>query len=334
MQGCAVQLAALLSAIQTFAPLEAAAEWDNSGMQVSGGKNDVSRVAVLLDPTPSAVRNALEWKADFILSHHPAAFKPQPLGAPTPYTGLVRLLFRADCALYSAHTSLDANPAGPAGWLAEPLGIRIEGVLEQTWTQENLAVHLDHNEADALKSALPAWRSLKGMTGAFFEADGLTFLVQPDAWPDVRAELEPHLPRPLSARVRACAYGFGWIGSLETPLPATEFIRALRQAVACGHILAAGEPPARVRRVAVCPGSGSSLIRQACQEGADVLITGDVKYHAALDAPLFVLDVGHFSLEEEMMRRFCQLLRDRCPDAEFRFFPYSDPLRLLTGENK
>ena len=66
----------------------------------------------------------------------------------------------------------------------------------------------------------------------------------------------------------------------------------------------------------------------ALRAGADVFVTGDVKYHAALDARdggLRVLDVGHFVLEEEMMRRFAERLAAEL-SVPVRFFAGSDPL--------
>ena len=86
------------------------------------------------------------------------------------------------------------------------------------------------------------------------------------------------------------------------------------------------EAEERIRRIAICPGSGSSLAPEAAAAGADLLITGDVKYHAALEFPLPVLDVGHFSLEEEMMRRFALQLKEQASDVAVQFVPAQDPL--------
>lgn len=64
--------------------------------------------------------------------------------------------------------------------------------------------------------------------------------------------------------------------------------------------------------------------------GADVLVTGDVKYHAAMEAEIFTIDVGHFSLEERMTREMAALLDERLgpQGVAVRFFPGSDPLRV------
>ena len=61
-----------------------------------------------------------------------------------------------------------------------------------------------------------------------------------------------------------------------------------------------GDPDAMVSKIALCSGSGASLLRQAVRSGADVLVTGDVKYHEARDAEelgIALIDAGHFSTE-------------------------------------
>lgn len=73
------------------------------------------------------------------------------------------------------------------------------------------------------------------------------------------------------------------------------------------------------------------MIPSALASGADVYITGDIKYHSALDAEasgLRIIDVGHFTLEEEMMRRFAATLAEQL-SVPVTFLPGRDP---LTGE--
>ncbi|MCQ2445146.1 MAG: Nif3-like dinuclear metal center hexameric protein, partial [Mailhella sp.] len=140
--------------------------------------------------------------------------------------------------------------------------------------------------------------------------------------------------------------GFGCAGDLPEPMTAAEFCRALSAFLPlgrmCGTARLIGSPDAVIRRVAVCTGSGSSLIEDALRAGADLYITGDVKYHDAL--PLYsrhdpassdhsrtaVLDVGHFSLEEEMMRRFALMLEAQLEGVAVEFLPGTDPFLPIT----
>lgn len=128
---------------------------------------------------------------------------------------------------------------------------------------------------------------------------------------------------------RVC--GFGVAGDLAESLSLRALVAGLAPWASPASIRVAGAVPDRIRRVGICPGSGSSLAESARALRCDVLITGDVKYHTALETPLCLMDVGHFSLEEEMMRRFAGLLAEALPAVRVTFIPAADPLRLLDG---
>ena len=127
-----MQLIEIFSAIEKIAPLDAAAPWDISGLQVAAHRSEADMLAVCLDPTPASVRQALERGAQCILSHHPLALKPALPRRLDAYHEVLCLLLAADVPLYAAHTSLDVNADGPAGWLARELELGNLAVLEAT----------------------------------------------------------------------------------------------------------------------------------------------------------------------------------------------------------
>ncbi len=252
----------IINIIEKTAPLSAAAPWDASGVQVASVRDEASLLAVLLDPTLANVERALAEGADFILAHHPLSLQPRFPNKADDYLAVLSLLCGNKTWLYSAHTSLDANPSGPAHWLAHAL-----------------------------------------------ELTGVSILEPCPGGPEAE-------------------FGFGFAGALPAPLDYAEFCRRLGRAIGKNEWQVCGARPETVVRVACCPGSGSSLLQQALGAGADVFITGDVKYHSALDAQgagLRVLDVGHFCIEEEMMLRFASRLQDEL-DIPVHFFPGRDPL--------
>ena len=120
-------------------------------------------------------------------------------------------------------------------------------------------------------------------------------------------------------------YGFGLVGDLPAPLPYGAFTDALANALGKSAWRASGPMPETVSRLAYCPGSGESLLHTAAALGADVYITGDMKYHAALEAPIRALDVGHFVLEEIMMRTFADQLRESLAPVTVSYFEATDP---------
>ncbi|MDR2727396.1 MAG: Nif3-like dinuclear metal center hexameric protein, partial [Deltaproteobacteria bacterium] len=129
-----MQQGELITLIERTAPPHLAAAWDRSGLQVAAGRAEIHRLAVCLDPTPAAIRSALESGADMILSHHPLTIQPRFLDQRDAFHEAARLLLGADVPLYAAHTSLDANPHGPAAWLAHELDLRDLAVLLPTAT--------------------------------------------------------------------------------------------------------------------------------------------------------------------------------------------------------
>lgn len=127
-----MHIAEIISIIEQMAPLQGAASWDVSGLQVAAHRTDATRLAVCLDPSPASVSAALELGAQCILSHHPLALKPSLPNRIDHYHEVLRLLLTNDVPLYAAHTSLDVNSDGPVSWLARELHLNNLAVLEPT----------------------------------------------------------------------------------------------------------------------------------------------------------------------------------------------------------
>jgi putative NIF3 family GTP cyclohydrolase 1 type 2 len=55
-----------------------------------------------------------------------------------------------------------------------------------------------------------------------------------------------------------------------------------------------------IKKVAVCGGSGSLLLKEAIAQKADILITADFKYHEFFDAEnkILIADIGHYESEQ------------------------------------
>ncbi len=65
-----------------------------------------------------------------------------------------------------------------------------------------------------------------------------------------------------------------------------------------------------IKKIAFCAGSGAEFIQEAYQNGADALVTGDIKFHTALESPLILFDIGHFESEILVLEVFESLLRN------------------------
>lgn len=126
---------------------------------------------------------------------------------------------------------------------------------------------------------------------------------------------------PLTAAAAAGAaqlVGHGRIGDLPAPASLDALAGRVRQALSAPHVRVVGDGKRRVQRVAVAAGAGASLAALAARGGADVLVTGDVKYHeaqAALDLGLCLIDPGHFSSEAAAMAVLAAELGRRLTEA-------------------
>ena len=84
--------------------------------------------------------------------------------------------------------------------------------------------------------------------------------------------------------------------------------------------------------MALCGGSGAFLIRKAIAEGADAIVTGDVKYHdfTSYGEDILIADIGHFESELCSRKIFSRLIRDRFPDFVVYFSETeSNPIAIL-----
>ncbi|MFP5213483.1 MAG: Nif3-like dinuclear metal center hexameric protein, partial [Acidobacteriota bacterium] len=99
------------------------------------------------------------------------------------------------------------------------------------------------------------------------------------------------------------------------------FAAGVRRAMGGIEVRVVGRPDKEIRRVALCTGSGASLIDLVSASGCDAYVTGDVKYHeaqTAVEADLALIDVGHFASERivvEPLAANLQAMADRSGEA-------------------
>ena len=84
-----------------------------------------------------------------------------------------------------------------------------------------------------------------------------------------------------------------------------------------------------ISRVAMCGGSGSSLIDKAMEAGAQLYLCGDVSYHHFFTKPGFmIMDIGHYESEIQIVDILFSLLRKNFPTFAVRITEniYSNPI--------
>ncbi|WP_280119542.1 Nif3-like dinuclear metal center hexameric protein [Sangeribacter muris] len=115
--------------------------------------------------------------------------------------------------------------------------------------------------------------------------------------------------------------GLGIIGNLR-PTPKLEFLRKVKETFGVKALkYSVQSPQLVVKRVALCGGSGASLILDAANAGADAIITGDVKYHdfTAYGLDIIIADIGHYESELCACKIFSRIIREKYPDCLLYF---------------
>ena len=119
-----MQIAAILSHLESIAPLALQEKYDNAGLLTGSGEWECSGVLVTLDATEAVVREAIGRKCNLIVAHHPIIF-----GGLKKITGknyverTVISAIKNDIAIYAIHTNLDNVRQGVNGRMAEQLGL-------------------------------------------------------------------------------------------------------------------------------------------------------------------------------------------------------------------
>lgn len=369
------RVADLIGVLNTLYAQSLAEDWDNVGLQVGDPTAVVKRILVCLDPEEQAIAEAQRLGAQMVISHHPLLFKPLKRLSPVDEVG--RTLFRAirnEIAVFSAHTNLDRAADGLNDWLAARLGLEECQPLEKPQRGDfyKLVVFVPRGHETSLMDAL--FSSGAGHVGEYdrvsFRASGSgtfrgsenanPFLGQPGVVEEVdefrletivpAARLNKVVERMLKAHpYEEVAYdliplanqrsdvGLGRIGRLAEPLNLKQFADQVRKLLMVPSVRMVGEVEQAIKKVAVCGGSGISLLSEALRQGADCLVTGDIKFHDAQRARaegLTLIDAGHFGTERfmvaELSARLRQVLSERQISVEvIEMVGEQDPFTLV-----
>ena len=321
--------------MEEFAPRQFQESYDNSGLLTGNLDTKISGVLVTLDVTEAVIDEAISKKCNLIISHHPIIFRG--LKKLTGGNYVERCIIKAiqnDIALYAIHTNLDNVVEGVNNRIADKLGLRERRILSaKTDTLTKLETFVPQGQKDAVLEELYAAGA--GKIGKYdecsFQSKGVgTFKPSEEANPFIgqsgkleevhELKIEVIFPAHRESQILAAlrhshpyeevAYylsalknknqgvGSGMIGMLPEPMEPMDFLHQLKTHMNLSCIRHT-QPAGTVQKIAVCGGSGAFLISHAISAGADVYITGDVKYHEFFDADkrLMIADIGHYESE-------------------------------------
>jgi dinuclear metal center YbgI/SA1388 family protein len=336
--------------LEFIAPLQYQESYDNAGLIVGDYKNDVSGVLVCLDSTEEIVDEAIERKCNLIVAHHPIVFSG--LKKITGKNYIERTVIKAiknDIAIYAIHTNLDNMLDGVNEIIGRKLGlINTQILLPSSNNLRKLITYVPVDYLEKVRESL--FNSGAGKIGNYDECsfssrgEG-TFRAGDDTNAFVGEKGKRHLESEQKLEViypidkqgavlsslsnshpyEVPAYdilqlqnvnsdiGAGLIGDLENGIDELTFLKSLKIKMKTDCVRYTEIRGKRIKKVALCGGSGSFLLKDAINQKADVFITGDFKYHEFFDAEnrIVIADVGHFESEQYTIELLADKLKEK-----------------------
>ena len=115
--------------------------------------------------------------------------------------------------------------------------------------------------------------------------------------------------------------GIGKIGEFMQEMTLKQCAELVKEKFHLDAVQVFGKEDKVIRKLAVCAGSGKSVISVAIDKGADVLITGDIGHHEGIDAVernLAIIDAGHYGLEHIFIKDVAETLTEVFPELSVK----------------
>ncbi|MDP4210744.1 MAG: Nif3-like dinuclear metal center hexameric protein [Bacteroidota bacterium] len=344
--------------LESFAPTSYQESYDNSGLQIGDPLREVTGVLLAVDITEEVIDEAITLGVNLVISHHPLIFGGLKRIIGGNYIErVVAKAIKHDIAIYACHTNIDNVSAGVSFRMAEKLGLLGVKVLKPIGgVLSKLVTFVPHSHAEKVRAAI--FEAGAGSIGLYdscsFNLSGEgTFRASEQANPFVgekgvlhtepETRIETIFPKYLesaviSAMINAHPYeevaydiyplanelasvGAGAVGNLGAPMNGTEFLGLVKSAFRMPVVRHTRLLDRKISRVALCGGSGSSLLNDARRAGADVFVSADFKYHQFFDTDnqILIADIGHFESEQFTLEIFYEILIKNFSNFAIRF---------------
>ncbi len=348
----------IIAELENFAPLTYQENYDNAGLIV-GNKNSIcTSVLLTIDTTENVVDEAIKKGANLIISHHPIVFSG--LKKITGRNYIERTIIKAiknDVAIYAAHTNMDNINQGVNAKIADKLGLDKQSVLlPLKGNLKKLVTFIPLEHSDKVRKAVfdagaghignydSCSYNIRGK-GSFRASDKATPFVGKKGEIHYEEEIRFETIFPaylqstiINALVKVHPYeevaydiypldnehnhvGAGMIGELKKEISEQDFLNELKEIFKVSTIRHTPFLNKKIKKVALCGGSGSFLLRNAINKKADIFISGDFKYHQFFDAEnqILIADVGHFESEQYTKDLFYDILTKKFPNFALHF---------------
>ena len=317
--------------------------WDNVGFQLGDAEAEVKKILLTLDVTENAINKAIQEKADLIISHHPFIFKPiKKITNP-----LFLKLIKNNISVFCAHTNLDVVKKGVNFALAEKLGLQnLEFISNKSGSKlYHVAVYVpDDSMEQVANSVFEAGAGIIGnyenclnnyeVNGQFRPLEGsnpaigktgklekiteckLEFFVDSFNLQKVLNAMKAIHPYETPAYAiypqekQSENFGLGLIGDLENEQTIQKFSQSVKKNLEAPFIklwCASKNLNSNVKKIAICGGSGSSLLSKVYNR-ADIFVSSGFDYHTLLNSKIPLIDAGHFYTEYPVLENMRKML--------------------------
>ncbi|WP_319369897.1 Nif3-like dinuclear metal center hexameric protein [uncultured Ilyobacter sp.] len=324
-----MRLSEITKKLEKTFPRDMAESWDNVGLLVGERNKDIKKIQISLDATEGVIEEAVKNKVDLIITHHPLIFSPlKAVNDSTMLGKKIIKLIKNDIALYSMHTNIDSAENGLNRYIAELIGAKESKIISQHYRDiYKLAIYVPKESyLEVIRKIQDMGVSLEGYDGVSYSTECLErykLSGEEDVYTINNMKIEvigekSKMFQVLNEIRKIHSYdevayeifsienkyidgGIGRFFSLENPLSFKDYVEFIKEklSIEALRIVAANEEK-QIKKVAVINGSGMSFLKKIKKLDVDVFITGDIKYHEALDAAeegLDLIDLGHYESE-------------------------------------
>jgi dinuclear metal center YbgI/SA1388 family protein len=327
----------LLNYLEEICPLNYQEPYDNCGLIIGDKERTITGALLCLDSTEEVLKEAVKLKCNLIIAHHPVLFSPiKKITGKTYSERAIIYAIKHDLCIYAMHTNLDSIGRGVNHKIAQKLELTNLSILSpKHGLLRKLVTFCPTDKADSIRNAL--FSAGAGNIGNYdecsFNVEGTgTFKAGKNTNPHVGSKHKQHqekeqrietiFPSHIENKViqallkvhpyEEVAYdiyplemphqgvGSGMIGEYEKAMEEKDFLSMLKRNMKLSCIRYTPFIGRKIKKVAICGGSGSFLLPDAIRSGADAFVTADFKYHQFFDAEgnILIADIGHYESEQ------------------------------------
>lgn len=345
-------LKSLITELEKFAPLSYQESYDNCGLLTGNKEQEISGALLCLDCTEAIVDEAIQKKCNLIVAHHPIIFGGlKKLNGSNYIERTVIKAIQNNIAIYACHTNLDNVKLGVNKKIADKLGLINTQILSPKKSLlKKLVTFVPSSHLENVRESL--FNAGAGNIGNYdkcsFVLEGIgSFRGNENSNPfigekeklslekesrlelifeaineyQIIAALKQHHPY---EEVAFDIYqlentyqniGSGMIGELKDPISEIDFLENLKSIFKVKFIKHTPLLNKLIKKVSLCGGSGSFLLKNAIYSKSDIYISSDFKYHEFFDAEnqILIADIGHYETEQFTPEIFYEIISNKFP---------------------